>query len=427
MATIPSSAEWASKTQLGMLKPRSQELKNVDLALKQFERDRNGAALKALALAWQAWKRTKADWKQSERNKGRILEQLNDAIAERVGPVVMSAEERAALAYVDQERKLAVQRLFRGRKVKLKFVNAKAEARKQLIEVTAAGKSLGGALGVKSPSLPKSIGSAGGALSGAKSSIESMLTKFFDVGSIEIIGPYLMQTFGTDVVSAMTPVVGHLKSAASVITAWGDVGKKKWDEVANRKHKTFIGDQGTDAPKAFEALDHLLNDEVKDAAIDATMKTTSFTARSLLALTDGGAISGPAVGAAEALANLTFRIYQIAGEYKQTRRANALLTNPDTLDFRLFDAYPLLGCYMLSCASLNQILNMTMVQFGGLGWQDDVEYIKKHHIDPVRSKSFDLIRASLFEVEGLTPIGKESTIDKAKDVAKNVRSLAKLV
>jgi hypothetical protein len=328
--------------------------------------------------------------------------------------------------------------MFRGRRVKLKALNAKVEAKKQLAEVTAAGKSLGSALGAGSsmsgaissrvPTTAKAFGgAAGGAMSSAKSAIESMLVKFFDVGSIHVLGPFLMETFGTDVVAAMTPVVGHLKSAANVIIAWGDVGKKKYDEYANRKHRAFVGGKGTDAAHAFDALDRLLTSELHSATVDAAMKTTSFTARSLLVLADGGAVSGPAVGAAEALAKLTFRIYQIAGEYKETRRANKLLARPDLLDFRLFDAYPLLGCYMLASATLSDIMNMSMVEFGGYGWMDDVEHIKKTHIDPVRAKSFDLIRASLFEVEGVSPLGKVTTLDKAKDVAKVVRTAAKFV
>ena len=113
MATIPTYADWTSKTTLGVLKPRSQELKNVDVALRAFEQDRNGTALKALALAWNAWKRTKPDWKASERNKGRILDQLNDAIAERMGPVMMTPQEKEAIRYMDEQRRRAVQTMFR--------------------------------------------------------------------------------------------------------------------------------------------------------------------------------------------------------------------------------------------------------------------------------------------------------------------------
>ena len=436
MATIPTYAEWTSKTNLGMLKTRSQELKNVDVALRTFEQDRNGTALKALALAWNAWKRTKPDLRASERNKGRILDQLNDAIAERMGPVMMTPQEKEAIRYMDEQRRRAVQTMFRGRKVRLKALNAKAEAKKQLAELTAAGKSLGSALGAgssvgstigsRAPTSAKVLGgAAGGAMSSAKSAVESMLTKFFDVASIQVLGPFFLETFGTDLVAAMTPVVGHLKSASSVILAWGDVGKKKYDEYANRKHRAFIGGPGTDAAHAFGALDRLLTSELHNAAIGATMKTTSFTARSLLVLADGGTVSGPAVGAAEALANLTFRIYQIAAEYKETRRANKLLARPELLDFKLFDAYPLLACYMLAGATLSDIMNMSMIEFGGYGWMDDVEHIKKTHIDPVRKKSFDLIRASLFEMEGVSSLVNATKVDKAKDLAKVARTAAK--
>ena len=414
MATIPSFAEWTSKTTLGVLKPRSTELKNVDLALKQFEADRNGTALKALALAWNAWKRTKGDWKTSERNKGSILEQLNEGIAERLGPMGggMSPDAKAAMVYWDEQRRLAVQRMFKGKKVKLKFLNPANEARKSLKDLKDAGSALS--------SLGASGGAIGGAIGSAKESIQSMLSSFFDVGSIDVITPFLLQTFGTDLVASMAPVVGHIKSAKDVLVAWGKVAKTKYDEVSNRKHKYFVGGGGGDADKAFAALDQLLTGEVGNAGIDAGMKTTSFAARSLLVLADGGAISGPIVGAAEALASLTFRIYQLAGEYKETRKANTLLQNPHNLDFKLFDAYPLLGCYMLASATLSDVMNMTVVEFGGLGWKEDVEFIKKKHIDPVRKKSFDLIDKSVFELEGMSPLVQASKLDKTMKLVKIV-------
>lgn len=432
MATIPSFADWTRKTTLGALKPRSSELKTVDVAIKLFEADRNGTALKALALSWNAWKRTKADWKTSERNKEHILEQLDAGIAERLGPVggrPMSEDEKKGIIYMDQQRRLAVQRMFKGKKVKLKLLSPVNEARKQLKALKDANKGIGVAGSVVKSSGPSigrgaaSSAATGGAMSTAKAAIESMLSSFFDVASFNVIGPFLMETFGADLVSSMTPVVGHLKSAAGVITSWGTVGKKKWDEVSNRKHKAFVGAGASDAGKAFDALDRLLTGEVGNAAIGATMKTTAFAARSLLVLADGGAVSGPIVGAAEALASLTFRIYQLAGEYKETRRANMLLRTSENLDFRLFDAYPLLGCYMLASATLSDIMNMTMVEFGGYGWMDDVEFIKKTHIDPVRKRAFTLIDNSVFEVEGMSPLVQASKAKKLMSAAKVVKSL----
>ena len=39
----------------------------------------------------------------------------------------MTQKEKAAMAYWDQQRRLAVQRMFRGRKVKLKILNPTLE------------------------------------------------------------------------------------------------------------------------------------------------------------------------------------------------------------------------------------------------------------------------------------------------------------
>jgi hypothetical protein len=82
---------------------------------------------------------------------------------------------------------------------------------------------------------------------------------------------------------------------------------------------------------------------------------------------------------------------------------------------------------MLAGATLSDIMNMSMIEFGGYGWMDDVEHIKKTHIDPVRKKSFDLIRASLFELEGVSPLVNATKLDKAKDLAKVARTAAKFV
>ncbi len=439
MAVIPTHKDWMSRTALGFSKPRSSELKLVDDALLNFARERNGTALQALDETWRGWKRTKVpSWQASERNKGGILVQLDEGIRERLGPlaggVAMSPAEREALAYMERERRKAVHTLFVGRKVKFKGRQAVREAKKELESLDKAGRELLSATGVTSSSTKSAASSAssasrgsssasgasgivksmgGGPLVDAKNAVDKMLADFFDVAAIDVIKPMLMSMFGMDIVATMIPIVGHLSGAGSVLVSWGKVGKAKYSEVTNRNHRAFVGGKDSDAERAFAKLERLMQGEVNTAIMTAGIKTTSFAAKSLLVLADGGVISGPAVGAAEALATVTQKIYDVATEYKETKRANLVLSDPRKLDWTLFDEYPLLAAYMLSCSTLSDVVNMSRVEFGGHGWMDDIEWMKRTHIDPMRESSRMLIEKSLFEVDGLMPlVARHDTIVK---------------
>jgi hypothetical protein len=399
----------------------------VDEALLKFERERNGTALQALDKAWRGWKRTKVpSWQASERNKGGILVQLDETIRERLGPLAggaqMTPDEREAIAYMERERRRAVHTMFVGRKVKFKLRQTVREAKKELESLDKAGRELLSATGATGSGAKSAASSAsktsssssgaggivksmgGGPLVDAKNAVDKMLADFFDVGAVEVIKPVLMSMFGMDIVATMIPIVGHLSGAGSVIVSWGKVGKAKYSEVTNRHHRAFVGGKDSDAERAFGKLERLMQGEVNTAILTAGIKTTSFAAKSLLVLADGGTISGPAVGAAEALATVTQKIYDLASEYKETKRANLILSDPGKLDWTPFDAYPLLSSYMLSRSTLSDVVNMSRVEFDGHGWMDDIEWMKRTHIDPMRESCRMLIEKSLFEVEGLKPL-----------------------
>lgn len=422
MATIPTHADWLKATELGLLQTRSAELKKVDDAIRKFELERNGPSLKALLEAWNQWKRTKPDWRKSERNKSKILDRLDDAIKERLGPLGQHPVDPAAMAALAEARRTAVQRLFAGRSVEFKKARAMAEARnayKDLLQgadaVTAGGASraidsVKPSVHVSSPvSMPKF-----GPLSRA---LDSMVGKFFDEMSADIVRHHIIESFGGDVLASMVPVLGVFRDAHKVIESWGMLGKKVYDEIDIKGHKAWVGAEGSDAKQAFVALERLLDEAVKHAGITAARTTTAFASKAALTLADGGAISGPAVTAADAVAKVTHQLWRLGAEYQQTKRANRLLRGgaiaPELLDFRLVQVYPLLGCYVLTCSSLSDILDMARLQFGASFWMDDVEWMKKTHIDPVREKARSFLDASIFHVPGLTPLVKSGKVDLA--------------
>ena len=147
-------------------------------------------------------------------------------------------------------------------------------------------------------------------------------------------------------------------------------------------------------------------------AVKASISTADFTAKALLTLADGGVASGPIVGAATALANLTHKIYLFGREYQESKSANKILADPSKLDCKLFEAKPLLGCYMICCSTLSDIINMGVYEFGRPGWMEEVEALKRDHFDPVRQTADAFMRNSPYVINGMESYYAQGKMDK---------------
>ena len=95
-------------------------------------------------------------------------------------------------------------------------------------------------------------------------------------------------------------------------------------------------------------------------------------------------------------------------EYSETQDARILLRSPANPDYKLFEVYSLLGCYILLCSDLSELLALSRaksiqggVPFGADGWMDDVEYMKKHRIDPILTRAAEFVQASLFKMPNI--------------------------
>lgn len=56
---LPNLQTWLNETKLGVIRPRSSQLKAVDDALQQYERARNDTNLFKIKNAFEDWKRSK--------------------------------------------------------------------------------------------------------------------------------------------------------------------------------------------------------------------------------------------------------------------------------------------------------------------------------------------------------------------------------
>jgi hypothetical protein len=428
---IPSHQQWIQDTSAGVMSPRSAKLKALDDAILQYERTKSEKDLWRIKNALEDWKRYKgAAWQASERNRRgtvkRLDEELNRVADYRTYQIThFTMTELMALSVVAKERKKVIATIFKDKQVTLKAARLKDQMRatgpkiKEASEkATAYLKSIGkqDALKTAGPSGPEVL----------RRKMEDMAKSFFGVSGLENLGELgglIISLLGQCSIS-VPPVVGHIKDGYDLFTGWAKVGADLYRQY-NISERSYTIDAGVPAA-AFDALKNCLEDETKNEAISATQATTSFALKTGLAFVDGGAISGPVVGAANALAEFAHNLYLLATEYRATKAINEAL-NTNQLDIRLFRTYPLMGCYMLVSATLSDLIPIE--SFGTPGWMDYIENMKKHAFDGIYKSAAELIDKSPWEIETLPKRPKGTTagiFSEAKRLFSTVSPLSDL-
>ena len=427
--SIPTYEQWKQATSLGILKPRSAPLESLDAAIEKYNRARTQDNLWAIKNAFEDWKRSKgAQWQQSDRNKNGAMTKLAaevDRLDARAYQITrMSLAELKALEFVKAERTKTIQKLFldvHGNAKPVVFkasnlqhavtqaannVKAKSAAAVQSMQnkfssqprtvkpfvVTGMGTSPGGG------GMGTNLGSGRTAKDILQAKLNELVKKFFEVDSISMLGPLasVILSIVAECSASAAPVIGHIKDGVSAVSDWIDVGVGCYHKssVSRCRYTIELG-----APTAaFAALEELLKDEVKQAGVSAGISTTSFAVKTGMFFVDGGSISGPVTGAVAALAEVAHRLFLLCMEHRATEDANRAL-KAGKLDITLFETYPLMGCYLLNCATLSDIIPISC--FATPGWMDYIEKMKKGAIDNILKRSEELIDKSPWEIKDM--------------------------
>ncbi len=433
--SIPTFEQWKQETSLGILKPRSGLLVSLDAAIEKYNKAKTQDNLWAIRNAFEDWKRSKgSQWEHSDRNRNGAIKKLA-ADLDRLDPRTfqitrMSMEELQALEYVKAERMKTIHKLFVDAQGNAKPVVFKASNLPQALTKTAGEVKAKSAAAVQSlqhkvssrpatvkPFVVTGMGTSptGGGMGtnlgrgqSAKDIIQAkmgeMVQKFFEVDNLALLGPLtsVVLSIVAECSASIAPVIGHVKDGVSAVSSWIDVGVGYYHK-ATISRCAYAIDLG--APEAaFAALEELLKDEVKNSAIGAGIATTSFAVKTGMVFVDGGAISGPVTGALAALAEIAHKLYLLGMEYRATKDANKAL-KAGTLDITLFKTYPLMGCYLLNCATLSDIIPISC--FATPGWMDYIEKLKKGAIDNIITQSQSLIDKSPWEIRDMPkrPVG----------------------
>ncbi|HTW59891.1 MAG TPA: hypothetical protein VMD99_17315 [Terriglobales bacterium] len=412
---IPTYKQWVQDTSLNVLKPRSSQLKAVDTAIQQYETMKTQDNLFRIKNAFEDWKRFKGpQWERSERNGKRALTLLNTEL-NRVADyrtyqiTHFSLEELSALAFVARQRKQVIASIFENKKVSFKAAKLKEKVAEAKQKITTTSKQAATYIASRGKTAPPKAATGFSTSDVLRKKMDEMVKSFFGVDGLEQLGD--LSGFILDILSecalSVPPVVGHIKDGYDLFTGWAKVGASLYEQfnISDRKYSIDTG-----APSAaFDGLHRCLVDETKNQAIGATNATTSFALKTGLAFVDGGAISGPVVGAVSALADFSHQLYLLGMEWRATKGVNRALSNGD-LDIRLFKIYPLMGCYLLICGTLSDLIPID--SFGTPGWTDYITNMKKNAFDDIYKSATHLVEASPWEIMGLPkrPVGTSAGI-----------------
>jgi hypothetical protein len=433
--SIPTYDQWKQATSLGMLKPRSAVLQSLDAAIDKYNKSKTPDNLWAIKSAFEDWKRSKgAQWQQSDRNRNGAVTRLAadvDRLDSRAHQIThMSIAELQALEYVKAERTKTIQKLFldshgNARPVVFKAANLQHSVNQAAINLKAKSQAAVQSVQNKLSSQPRVVkpfvvtgmGTApGGGGMGTnfgsgrtvkdiiQAKLNELVQRFFEVDSLAMLGPLASTVMSVvaECSASAAPVIGHIKDGVSVVSDWIDVGLGYYHKstISRCSYSIELG-----APAAaFAALEELLKDEVKQSTVSAGISSTSFAVKTGMVFVDGGAISGPITGAMAALAEIAHKLYLLGMEWRATKDVNKALA-AGKLDITLFETYPLMGCYLLNCATLSDIIPISC--FATPGWMDYVEKMKKGAIDNVIKQSEELIDKSPWEIKDMPkrPVG----------------------
>jgi hypothetical protein len=435
---IPSLDVWMTGTSVFGL-TRSNDLKRLDRAIAQYNKVSNELNFAQVAAALDNWIRVKQDeaneprngtaWKKSARNRKLYVQSLYDFLNPRPETFLDAADEQAR-AVVNEAIKDAAKTIFTGTQVNFKVFGAKQQARVTVADKLAKATSPGALqrLWARAPRIGAGVASAASAGNGAYGAVKGVVngtqtavrtglsvpgfdeqTRKF-VASITGSNQSVEQVMNVAGFHSLANFATHCAPLINIISGGYGVTKKLYDlveakltqnDLRSRAHVIRRGD-----PKAaLEALNRLMDAQIKERAQDFAITGAAMLAKTALAFADGGVISGPAVGAAQTLAELMLLIGQIAREYREKEEANVVLgqiaTRGATFSVDLFQKCPIVACYYLLIADTSTILFVLTSEYGQPGWQFKVEEMKKC-CDPILKKAAEFIDQSRLEVNLLS-------------------------
>lgn len=386
MADLISHESWIKRTAVTGRR-RSTLLKEVDRQLQFYEKfpqHPTKLAIKAALKAWMDSKLPSGSWVANSRNQNGAITELWNQINLGTGP---TDDESAALELMKEARTEFLVKLFQGTKLtshnfveSAGNVGAFANALRSGInavgdrEGTARAQNLG--RGAFTGTLyTNAWGRVTEAFQGADFSDILNLPEFIaDVSSA--IGLSL-----SELSTGMVAGAGLLKSSVKTVFYGYKTGKLGWETHSLNSYSDVINEG--DPSAALRGLQKVIKNEL---ALNTSILATHAAETGGKAggmFIDGGAATSAAAGLAGTIARLVVNIGFMAADWKRAYQGNKILKSPETIDARIFEVSPILGCYFLCCADTSMIVSLMFEDLvTKKSAKDVIEHAVRTQLDP---------------------------------------------
>jgi hypothetical protein len=402
MAGIPDYQTWMKQT-AAFGRARSPFLKLLDEAVKGGDKDK-------IKVALDRWRFEQSkegkDWRTSVRNQSLAVTNLYRAV--NTIPRAPSKEERDAMAFLAAEQAKALMKTFANTKLVFKsdtLAGAISGNATRMQKLSQAKQVLSSAKGHVQTGAEFVTAVSGGGVGNPFEMVKAKLTEAINnlcpPGTPGLDPDSVMRHIGlpglADFMKEAVPILGAIRSGAKVVQAWAEVARTAKEKYKAAQARNVIAKGDPEA--ALKAIHVILNRELASGTATATSATLSFSMQVAGMVGDMGTVSGPAVAAVQAIAEILQAIYEFVRDWKELNRANELL-RLGALNLELFETCPLLGCYFLALQDHSTIIAFAITDYGTANWQFDVEKMVKT-LQPVLETARRMVKASKFELMGV--------------------------
>lgn len=379
---------WIKRTEAGLNKPRSRELKKIDEKLKAHHLTGGDALLKKrlpmlsrneVGKALQEWKDSKgATWKNSVRNINGAVEDLTKQINDNFE---LSDLDKHALRFLADHRRQHITELFKGRQVKLSS------------KLYTANETISAAY--------QTYSATSSAINLAKNLVHLILGEAVNDPAMASIIKDVLGKSVSEFIAQVAPGVGlaYSSSMATYNSYLALSAAKSANSIKNSGDGLLPGDPTA----AFLAVQELIKRESKACAAHAGSHAIEATAKAAGIFLDAGAVTGTASSLIGMTSRLLVTLHLLKKDWDEMRSVKKLLQNPSEIDNTIFTKAPLLGCYFLVSADTWVIVNLLCCDFGKPGYKYKVEQAVDKHIEPLLKVAGQCIVNHRMTLTGVVP------------------------
>lgn len=402
MARIMTHKEWMKMTYAGVTSRRSSKLKAVDNALLQYEKNNTEANKKSVLVALQTWISSKgSNWKTSVRNKRNAVSNLHRQLT---GQGTGKAHSPVALSHIRDESRALITDLFQGKQMVFRpglmtklAGNSKFSKISLQMRVTSvayhSNKVSGGAItrGAKNAIRNASARDR----SNAKSLASNLFGEVVPANlsqDVNVLLAGVMPNFMQELTAASMPFVGVVFSGGKTVYNAFKYAHSAYKTETARMHASRT--LSCDEPEAaFKSVIRMLERNENHELANCAIGMAEFGSKIASLLADGGTVANSAISLASGLVKLLMLLRLIVRDVQERNEANQIMKKP-IITAELFRACPVMGAYFICCAPTSVIVNtiLSSDRFYEPGMMDTVERAVKHHIEPLKKRSRELVK-----------------------------------